>query len=257
MVDGSNPTLLNNLIQGNQSIGASAPDFEVFEAYPTPLTNATNNFIGSMSTNAVNTTTNIIGNTQTQLGSVVGVNSNGNPSGGPIYYPLLANTASIGAGTTTVLSTIASVEGTTVANTTDEIGNPRSSNGSIDLGAVQYLNQSVSAPTITVNPSNRIMTAGASVSFTAVPDGSGRDGTLTFTPTVKAASQTPASYVPPFLGPIDEFFKRAGPVNATGTMTVTYPGSSFTLNTIAFDRFEKFVISDLLGLLIPTWDWSE
>ncbi|HEY7158407.1 MAG TPA: immunoglobulin domain-containing protein [Gemmataceae bacterium] len=168
LVETGNPTLLNNLIQGNQGIGESAPDLTVVFV-TTPLSNATSNFIASMSTKAVDITTNIVGNGQTQLGSVVGVDSNGNPTGGPIYYPLLDNTVSIGAGMTSVLSTIANVEGTTSAAAADEIGNPRSSNNSIDLGAVQF--QSPSAPAITVNPSNQITPAGSNVSFTATASG--------------------------------------------------------------------------------------
>jgi hypothetical protein len=139
------PTLLNNLIQSNQSIGASASDLQVSPLDTTPLTNATDNFIGSMSTNAVSTAANIVGNTQVQLGSAVGVNASGKPTGGPIYYPLLSGTVSIGAGTTAALGTIASVEGTTAANAIDETGNPRTTGGLIDLGAVQFA--SFHAPT--------------------------------------------------------------------------------------------------------------
>lgn len=126
----------NNLIQGNHSIGAFVPDLETGGA---TLSSASNNFIGSISANAVNTTTNIVGNSQMQLGSVVGVDANGNPTGGPIYYPLLHGAVSIGAGSTSVLNTIAGVEGTTAAKATDDIGNPLSSNGAINLGAVQIL----------------------------------------------------------------------------------------------------------------------
>jgi hypothetical protein len=131
-----NPALLNNLIQGNQGIGTSAVDLKVDPPNTIPLSIATNNFIGSMSSNAVSTATNIVGNAQVQLGSVVGVDANGKPIGGPIYYPLLSGVASIGAGSTLALGAIASVEGTPVA--TDETGNPRITGGLIDLGAVQF-----------------------------------------------------------------------------------------------------------------------
>ncbi len=129
-----NPTFLNNLIQGNQSIGSSAFDLDTAG---TTLKSASNNFITSISPNAVSTAHNIVGNPQVQLGGVVGVAAGGQPSGGPIYYPLLSGTVSVGYGTTSVLNTIANVEGTTTANATDEIGNLFSTNGSINLGAVQ------------------------------------------------------------------------------------------------------------------------
>jgi hypothetical protein len=85
-----NPTLRNNLIQDNQNVGSSAHD----------LNNATNNFTTSISANAVSTTSNIVGNSQKQLGSVVGINATGQPTSGPIYYPLSPYTVSIGYGTT-------------------------------------------------------------------------------------------------------------------------------------------------------------
>jgi hypothetical protein len=192
---GSNPTLINNLIQANQSIRGFAPDFFVFPAFTTPLTNASNNFIGSMSANAVSTTSNIIGISQAQLGSVVGGDFTGKPTGGPIYYPLLSGTVSIGAGSTSVLNTIAGVEGTTTANATDEIGNPRSSLSSIDLGAVQFSTGSV--PLISTNPTSQTVTAGANVSFTASAADAwsvqwqvSTDGGKTFTPISGAISTT-------------------------------------------------------------------
>lgn len=126
--------LVNNVIQGNRTFGSSAFDLDTDGYAPF---SASNNFIGTMSPNAVNTKTNIVGNPQVQLGAVVGVDANGKPSGGPIYYPLLPGVVSIGAGSTSVLPTIAAVEGTTPANATDEIGNLFANNGAIDLGAVQ------------------------------------------------------------------------------------------------------------------------
>ncbi len=125
--------LFNNLILDNQSIGSSANDLDV----GTLQVNASNNFIGSMSANVVNSTSNTVGNNQPQLGGIVGITANGKPSGGPIYFPLLAKTVSVGAGSRSVLNTIAQVEGTTIANATDAIGNRFSASGAIDLGAVQ------------------------------------------------------------------------------------------------------------------------
>ncbi len=166
----TNATLLNNLIQDNQSVGSSAYELDTDT---TILSNASNNFITSINpSNAVSTTTNIVGNSQTQLGGVVGVTSDGNPSGGPIYYPLLSGVVSIGYGSTSALSTIAAVEGTTTDKTTDEIGDFYSTQGVIDLGAVQSQSSSPSsAPTITGNPSSQSVTAGANVSFTASANG--------------------------------------------------------------------------------------
>lgn len=162
---GGNPSLFNNLIQGNQGSNSSGNDVD---SYLKTLANATNNFIGTSSANAVNSQTNIVGNSQAQLGSVVGVDADGKPSGGPIYYPLLPGSVSLGAGTTSVLSTIAAVEGTTPDNATDEIGNPRTSSGTIDIGAIQ----TVVAPTISSNPNSLAVMAGQTATFTASASGS-------------------------------------------------------------------------------------
>ncbi len=161
--------LFNNIIQGNRSIGSSAFDLQTDSNAPI---SASNNFIATMSPNAVSTSTNIVGSTQVQLGKAVGVDANGNPTGGPIYYPLLSGTASIGAGSSSVLNTIAGVEGTSSANTTDELGKPRSSNGSIHLGAVQTVTPISSYPLVlTGNPANPTVYAGSTASFTASASG--------------------------------------------------------------------------------------
>ncbi len=165
----SPPTLINNLIQDNRSINYPSPDLLWLAG---TLSNASNNFATSMSANAVSTATNIVGNPQVQLGKVVGVDANGNPTGGPIYYPLLASTISIGAGSTSVLGTIASVEGTTAANATDEIGNSLSSNSSVNLGAAQVA-VPISSYTLvlTYDPSSQTVDVGSNVTFTASASG--------------------------------------------------------------------------------------
>lgn len=160
--------LYNNVMQGNRN-GSAADDLDSTSSSGSSnsnltLTNASNNFIGSINTNAVPTPNNILGNTQTQLGSAVGVDSQGNPTGGPIYYPLVFGSSSIGYGTINVLGTIESVEGTATA--TDAIGNPMPSTGPINLGAVQVV-----IPAITLQPSSQTATAGANASFTAAAGG--------------------------------------------------------------------------------------
>src|SRR5579884_548344 len=163
--------LFNNIIQGNRSVGSPAFDLGLYNnGYA--RTSASNNFIATMNPNAVSTSTNIVGNTQVQLGKAVGVDANGNPTGGPIYYPLLSKTVSVGAGSTNALDTIASVEGTTSANATDELGNPRSSNRSLNLGAVQTVTPISSYPLIlTGNPANQTVYAGSTASFTVSASG--------------------------------------------------------------------------------------
>jgi hypothetical protein len=161
--------LINNVIQNNRSINYPASDLDLSSG---TLSNASNNFIGAMSPNAVSTSTNTVGNTQVQLGKAVGVDANGNPTGGPIYYPLLSGVGSIGAGSTRVLDTIVSVEGTTSANATDEIGNPRSSNGTINLGTVQTVTPISSyALVVTYAPASQAVYPGGPVSFTVSANG--------------------------------------------------------------------------------------
>lgn len=85
-----------------------------------------------------------------QGGGVAGTGGSGaagttGTAGGPIYYPLLPGVKSIGGGDTTatvgggatILGTVAAVEGTTTAKNTDEIGQPRTAKGAIDIGAIQ------------------------------------------------------------------------------------------------------------------------
>jgi hypothetical protein len=167
----NNLTLLNNVIQGNRDSNDTASDFF---STPGELMNVSNNFIGSISANfdASSTTGDIIGNPQVQLGNVVGVDANGNPTGGPIYYPLLSGTVSVVSGTLGTLDTIAGVEGTSSTNATDEIGNPRSSNDSIDLGAIQVaVPISSYALIVTSNPISQNVYAGSNVTFTATASG--------------------------------------------------------------------------------------
>lgn len=164
----ANLLLYNNVIQNNGT-GSSAVDLDSIGSSGNTisnvtLSNAANNFIGTTNTNAVPSASNIAGNTQTQLGSAIGVDSQGNPTGGPIYYPLLFGTSSIGYGTTNVLTDIQSVEGTATA--TDAIGNPMPSTGPINLGAVQVV-----IPAITLQPSSQTATAGSNASFTAAAGG--------------------------------------------------------------------------------------
>jgi hypothetical protein len=155
-VASGSPTLVNNLILGNRGFDllANTPLSDLASASNATLSNANHNFIGTINpSNAVSTTTNIVGNPQAQLGSVVGLDVNGKPTGGPIYYPLLPGVVALGSGSVSVLSTIAAVEGTSVANVVDAIGNPRSTNGSIDLGPVQSVSSlSPSPPPPTLSP---------------------------------------------------------------------------------------------------------
>jgi hypothetical protein len=209
-------TLLNNLIQGNQSIGSPAADLNANFENATTLSSAANNFIGSAGANIATNATNIIGNSQPQLGGVIGVSANDNPSGGPIYYPLLSGSVSIGAGSTSVLPTVASVEGTTSANTTDEIRNPRSRNGSIDLGAVQFVSLSP-PPSPAPSPS---------------------------------PPAPPALNVPPLLVLLDSLLGGTETVNADGTETITDSLFGIPLIVSAFDSHGDLVSVALFGFNI-------
>jgi hypothetical protein len=210
------PVYYNNLIQGNQSIGSSAFELDTGGA---PLSNATNNFIGSISANTVSTTANIVGNNQVQLGGVVDGTVNLAVSSGLIYYPLLANTVSIGAGTTSVLSTIATNEGTTTAAASDEIGNPRATNRSIDLGAVQF-----------VPPSP----APAPPAHAPLP----------------APASPPALSLPPLLAFFDSLLGGVETVNANDTETITDRFFGIPLLVSTFDSSGKLVSVDLFGFNI-------
>ncbi len=193
------PTLLNNLIQGNQNVTQAPADVENDLSSIAgngntvePLTNATHNFITAVNPGTtVSGATNILNNSSAQLGSVVGVNGSGNPTGGPIYYPVQSGAVSINAGTTGVLGTIAAAEGHTPA--TDEIGDLRTTNGtasgSITLGAVQPLGSSTQMATAVVPANASVAFYGTnpspafqvSVAVNAVSGGSALGGTVSLT----------------------------------------------------------------------------
>lgn len=219
-VASGNPTLLNNLIQGNQNANSSASDLA---SNGIALSNASNNFIGTTSANTVNTTSNIVGNAQVQLGNVVGVDANGKPTGGPIYYPLLPGVVSIGAGTTSVLGVIAGVEGTTAANAVDEIGSPRSHNGSIDLGAIQTVTTPPPSPPSPASP-----------------------------PSSPAPS---ALNVPPLLAFFDSLLGRAVTTNPEVTDAVTYSAFGIPLIVAFYDSSGGFLSATVLGINVPNWFW--
>jgi hypothetical protein len=149
-IDFSTPSLFNNLIQGNTLVGFGEDDLDSGGGFG-PAPNSTNNFVSASFTSiGLNPATNIEGKATAQLGSVIGL------SGGAIYYPLLAGSLSIGAGTPNVLNSIATAEGTTPA--TDEVGDLRTSNGTVSIGAVQPLPPGAPLST-TIAPGN------ASVNF--------------------------------------------------------------------------------------------
>jgi hypothetical protein len=211
-------TLFNNLIQGNTANG-SPSDLLSNGSTPTPLTNATNNFISAISPGtAVNTATNTVGNNAAQLGAVVGVNGSSNPTGGPIYYPLSSGAVSAGAGTTSVLSTIAGVEGTTQAKATDEIGSPRSSNGAISLGAVQT---QLASPPPSPSPSPP-----------------------------PSPPPPPALKVPPLLAFIDSLLGGIETVNGNGTETITDSVFGIPLIVSTFDSSGNLESVTLFGINI-------
>jgi hypothetical protein len=198
LIASGNPTLVNNLIQGNQNTDSSPSDLATSG---TALNNASNNFIGTISPNAVSSTANIVGNTRVQLDRVVGIDADGNLTGGPVYYPLLPGVVSIGTGSTIALPTIAAVEGTTAANAVDAIGNPRSNNDGINLGAVQLPPPSPPSP-----------------------------------PPSPAPSPAPAALdVPPLLAFFNSLLQGTETVNADGTETITDSFFGIPLIVSTFD----------------------
>jgi hypothetical protein len=162
---GSIPQLFNNTIVFNQAFNGSGTPVGVPPAPGgggiwTPAVGADN--IASALNNLVQgNTTNGVGPDVNAAGSSIALPLPFNITGGPILqmeptttvvnglpvYPLLPNaTLAIKTGTTSVVGAIATAENTTSANATDEVGNPRTTNGGlqIDIGAVQLL--TVNAP---------------------------------------------------------------------------------------------------------------
>ncbi|HEY7425666.1 MAG TPA: hypothetical protein VH682_15655 [Gemmataceae bacterium] len=123
------PTLTNVILQSNSATTGS--DF-----YGAVGTSSSYDFISNTSdisnASALSSLSGMILNSQTpQLDTLT------EDPGGLAYYPLLAGSASIGTGTTSVVNTIAAAEGVDPANATDEIGNPRVVNNSITMGAIE------------------------------------------------------------------------------------------------------------------------
>ena len=130
---GTQPILYNNLLQGNQSSGSTANDLD---AAGFAIPKATNNFISSIGSNAVSTTTNIIGNTQIQLGSVVGVDALGNPTGGPTTIRLCAAPSRKGRGSSAYW--LRSPTSRTPLRLRPPMRSAtRTTNGTIDLGTIE------------------------------------------------------------------------------------------------------------------------
>ena len=88
----------------------------------------------------------ILNNNTPQLGALTTTTS------GLAYYPLLPNSVVINAGTNGVLGTIASAEGVSVANATDEIGNPRVVGGTIDMAPSSSTRRPIPCPSPTRRP---------------------------------------------------------------------------------------------------------
>jgi hypothetical protein len=59
-------------------------------------------------------------------------------SGGLGYYALLSSSVAIDGGTNATLAAIAQAEGVAPAQATDEIGDPRVINGTMDIGAIAF-----------------------------------------------------------------------------------------------------------------------
>jgi hypothetical protein len=228
---GSPPTtsgnliLFNNLIQGNRN-GSAGDDFETIDfdtgtgqtSSGISLSNAVDNFLGAVTVSPVNTTNNIVGNNTPQLGNPVGVDAKGNATSGPIYYPLLPGVVSIGAGSTLVLSTIESVEGTPTA--TDEIGNPMPAAGPIDLGAVQVVSTSPATPPVSQTPP----------------------------PSLLAPPTPPILHVPPLLAFFDSLLGGVETVNANGTETIVDSFFGIPLLVSTFDSAGNLASVLLFGI---------
>jgi hypothetical protein len=233
-------SLVNNLIQANQIQGINninSPPADLW-VDTVPLTDATNNFLGSISPNAVPTTsTNFIDDSQAQLGSVVGVDSQGKPTGGPIYYPLLPGVVSVDAGGIGSLAIVAGVEGTTIANATDEIGNHFSTTGFLDLGAVQAVLSPPPSP-----PSPPPSPTPSPPSPTPSPP----------SPT-PSPPMPPALQAPPLLAFFDAILGGIEKVDGNDTETITDSFLGLPLLVSTFDHSGKLVSVDLFGSIDITF----
>ena len=206
----SSPTLTNTLLENNTA--PNGPDY-----FGPVNPNASNNFVSNDSgATTFNSATNILNNSTPQLGAAtIGPN-------GTTYYPLLAGSQSINAGTNDALSTIAAAEGVPQSQATDQIGNPRLVGPFIDIGAIEY---PIQATTTTVNnvqgtfnPADQTFTLTAQV---VSADGTiVNEGTVTFT--VEDANGNPIGS--PVAAPVTN-----GQASATYTLPGGTPVGTYTI----------------------------
>ncbi len=171
---GSAAVLTNTMLESNQTSGSSGSD--IFVLAGSIGSSSSNDFISntsSLSTNTVQALTSnnsILNNSTAQLGTLA------TTTGGLAYYPLLANSLAIDAGANSALSAIATAEGVSTSQATDEIGNPRttSSDTVTDIGAIELNPASIKVTLSFSPPSITIPTGTTSVGVTVtVTDSSG------------------------------------------------------------------------------------
>ena len=171
-------TIASNTAMYGGGIYAYNP-FNLYNSIVELNTNGSNadDIYADVSTAAPTASYNLIGVANGPSGLVNGVNNNqvgvSNPglgvlanNGGPTQtIALLPGSPAIDAGNIAL-----AVDANGNPLLTDQVGNPRTSNGTVDLGAVEFQSAS-QAPTITTNPTNQTVTAGQSATFTAAASG--------------------------------------------------------------------------------------
>ncbi|HEY7311033.1 MAG TPA: hypothetical protein VH643_16835 [Gemmataceae bacterium] len=164
---------------------------------------------------------NILNNQNPQLGPLQGPGPN---AGDTAWYPLLANSAAINAGSLSVQADIANAQGVPIADITDQIGNPRvNANGFIDIGSVAFF---LATTTITVPPVTVTQTSSPTqVQLTAdIASQTGEminEGQVTFT--VTDSSNNPVG------GPVTTFSVVNGVATASFTVPGNQPVGSYTI----------------------------
>lgn len=209
-INGNNEEMINVILTGN--IATDGPDFDGFVGF-----GSHHDFVSN--TDGIDNLPvllfgvgNILNNQNPQLGPLQGPGPN---AGDTAWYPLLANSVVINAGSNSVQGDIANAEGVPVADITDQIGNPRIINNIIDMGAIEFFvaTTSITVPPVTVTQTSSPTQVQLTADVGAQTGELINEGSVTFTVTDSGGN------------PVGGTVANVAVVNGVASASFTVPGN--------------------------------